>query len=252
MANTSLYNTLFSNRSFIMKGGLSKPLDILALLNMKKELFIMIFLNLIIQVTITFYVMMNFNLFRQDISNGKNNNGNNSNLNKIAFRILLFVALFVLIFIINMPMPSWMRFIIFSFISTLFGVILSNLKNIYGVEIIKAALLSTIGIFVTFLFFGIALVAFGIKLGVKTLLFLLGALLLFIITKIVFMFAGNYSNYTKSFAIIGLSIFSAFVIYDTNIILRRDYQGDFITASLDYYLDIINTFVNVLHLGGSE
>jgi FtsH-binding integral membrane protein len=151
-----------------------------------------------------------------------------------------------------MPMPSWMRFIIFSFISTLFGVILSNLKNIYGVEIIKAALLSTIGIFVTFLFFGIALVAFGIKLGVKTLLFLLGALLLFIITKIVFMFAGNYSNYTKSFAIIGLSIFSAFVIYDTNIILRRDYQGDFITASLDYYLDIINTFVNVLHLGGSE
>jgi uncharacterized membrane-anchored protein len=112
----------------VMKGGLSKPVDILALLNMKKELFIMIFLNLIVQVTITYYVMMNFNLFRQDISNGKNNNGNNSKLNKIVFRILLFVALFVLIFIINMPMPSWMRFIIFSFISTIFGAILSNLK----------------------------------------------------------------------------------------------------------------------------
>ena len=252
MANTSLYNTLFSNIPLVMKGGSSKPLDILALLNMKKELFIMIFLNLIIQVTITFYVMMNFNLFRQDISNGKNNNGNNSNLNKIAFRILLFVALFVLIFIINMPMPSWMRFMVFSVISTLFGVILSNLKNVYGVEIIKAAILSTIGIFATFLVFGIAIVAFGIKLGVKTLLCLLGALLLYIITKIVFMFAGNYSNYSKTFAIIGLSIFAAFIIYDTNIILRRDYQGDFITASLDYYLDIINTFVNVLQFGGNE
>ena len=252
MANTSLYNTLFSKIPMVMKGGLSKPVDILALLNMKKELFIMIFLNLIVQVTITYYVMMNFNLFRQDTTNGKNNNGNNSKLNKFVFRILLFVALFVLIFIINMPMPSWMRFIIFSFISTIFGAILSNLKYFYGVEIIKAALLSTIGIFVTFLLIGIAIVSFGIKLGVKTLLFLLCSLLLFIITKLVFMFAGNYSNYVKSFAIIGLSIFAAFIIYDTNIILRRDYQGDFITASLDYYLDIINTFVNVLHLGGNE
>jgi len=252
MVNTSLYNSLFSNRPLIMKGGLSKPLDILALLNMKKELFIMIFLNLLIQVTITYYVMMNVNLFQQNNNNGKNNIGNITNPNKIVLRILLFIALFVLIFVINLPMPSWMRFMVFSVISTLFGIILSNLKNVYGIEIIKAAILSTIGIFATFLFFGIAIVAFGIKLGVKTLLFLLGALLLYIITKIVFMFAGNYSNYSKTFAIIGLSIFAAFIIYDTNIILRRDYQGDFITASLDYYLDIINTFVNVLHLGGNE
>jgi hypothetical protein len=54
MANTSLYNTLFSNIPMVMKGGSSKPVDILALLNMKKELFIMIFLNLIVQVTITY------------------------------------------------------------------------------------------------------------------------------------------------------------------------------------------------------
>jgi len=26
--------------------------------------------------------------------------------------------------------------------------------------------------------------------------------------------------------------------------MQRDYMGDFITASLDYYLDIINIFVN--------
>lgn len=246
MANTSLYNSLFSKR--IMKGGLSKQLDIFTLLNMKKELFIMIFLNLIVQVTITYYIMMNFNLFTRE-----NNDKSNKKINeKIMIKFFLFILLVVLIFIINMPMPTWIRFIVFSFISTLFGVILSNLKNVYGVEIIKAAILSTIGIFVTFLFIGIAIVSFGIKLGLKTLLFLLAALLLFIITKIVFMFAGNYSNYVKSFAVIGLSIFAAFIIYDTNIILRRDYQGDFITASLDYYLDILNIFTNLLQLGGSE
>lgn len=246
MANTSLYNSLFSNR--IMKGGLSKPLDIFTLLNMKKELFIMIFLNLIVQVTITYYIMMNANLFTKE----KNDKSNKNISEKIMIKFFLFILLLVLIFIINMPMPSWIRFIVFSVISVIFGVILSNLKNVYGVEIIKAAIFSTIGIFVTFLFIGIAIVSFGIKLGVKTLLFLLAALLLFIITKIVFMFAVNYSNYVKSFAVIGLSIFAAFIIYDTNIILRRDYQGDFITASLDYYLDILNTFTNLLQLGGSE
>jgi len=246
MANTSLYNTLFSKR--IMKGGLSKQLDIFNLLNMKKELFIMIFLNLIVQLVITYYIMMNFNLFTKE----KNDKSNKNISEKIMIKFFLFILLLVLIFIINMPMPSWIRFIVFSVISVIFGVILSNLKNVYGVEIIKAAIFSTIGIFVTFLFIGIAIVSFGIKLGVKTLLFLLAALLLFIITKIVFMFAVNYSNYVKSFAVIGLSIFAAFIIYDTNIILRRDYQGDFITASLDYYLDILNIFTNVLQLGGSE
>jgi len=231
-----------------MKGGLSKQLDIFNLLNMKKELFIMIFLNLIVQLVITYYIMMNFNLFTKE----KNDKSNKNISEKIMIKFFLFILLLVLIFIINMPMPSWIRFIVFSVISVIFGVILSNLKNVYGVEIIKAAIFSTIGIFVTFLFIGIAIVSFGIKLGVKTLLFLLAALLLFIITKIVFMFAVNYSNYVKSFAVIGLSIFAAFIIYDTNIILRRDYQGDFITASLDYYLDILNIFTNVLQLGGSE
>ena len=35
-------------------------------------------------------------------------------------------------------------------------------------------------------------------------------------------------------------------MYDTNSILQRNYNGDFITASLDYYLDIINIFSGLL------
>jgi FtsH-binding integral membrane protein len=51
----------------------------------------------------------------------------------------------------------------------------------------------------------------------------------------------------KVFAYIGLGLFSLFVVYDTSQILSRDYYGDFITASLDYYLDILNLFSNFLH-----
>jgi FtsH-binding integral membrane protein len=213
---------------------------------MKKELFFMIFVNLIVQLGITYYIMMNNNLFNKD-KDGKEDKNKN-----IWFRIFLIIILFVLIFVINIPMPIWMRFIVFSIISTIIGLLFSNFKNVYGVDIIKAAIFSTLGIFVTLLIVGIIIVSFGVKLGLKTMLFLLGSLLLLIITKIIFMFAGNYSTYVKTFAVIGLLLFACFIIYDTNVILQRDYQGDFVTASLDYYLDIINIFTNVLQLSGSD
>ena len=52
-------------------------------------------------------------------------------------------------------------------------------------------------------------------------------------------------------SISGIVLFSLYLIYDTNVIFRRDYSGDFITASLDYYLDILNLFLNLLNLDDS-
>jgi FtsH-binding integral membrane protein len=51
---------------------------------------------------------------------------------------------------------------------------------------------------------------------------------------------------------IGVVLFSLYIIYDTNHILQREYYGDFITASMDYYLDILNVFVNLLSGGGGN
>jgi FtsH-binding integral membrane protein len=66
------------------------------------------------------------------------------------------------------------------------------------------------------------------------------------------MFMGSYSNFVKGFLIFGLTLFSVFIIYDTNQILQKDYYGDFITASMDYYLDIINIFVKLVNLMSLE
>ena len=49
----------------------------------------------------------------------------------------------------------------------------------------------------------------------------------------------------------GLMLFSIYIVYDTNRILQKDYFGDFVTASLDYYLDIINIFIRLLSYGRS-
>ena len=68
-----------------------------------------------------------------------------------------------------------------------------------------------------------------------------------IIVKIVTLFMGNYSTFVKGFLVFGLGLFSVFIVYDTNQILQKDYYGDFITASMDYYLDIINIFVELVN-----
>ena len=44
----------------------------------------------------------------------------------------------------------------------------------------------------------------------------------------------------KRISRIGVLLFALFIVYDTNNILQRNYGGDFLNASTDYFLDIIN------------
>ena len=99
MVNSSLYNRFLG----VMKGGgtnkvakglkMNKMLDILF---QKKELLVMIFANLIVQLGITYYVFLK----------------TSANEMKGISKLLLIVGLFVLLyFIVFYPMPSWMKFI---------------------------------------------------------------------------------------------------------------------------------------------
>jgi hypothetical protein len=250
-ATSSIHNTLFggakkSGKDVILLGGdgskkSSKDVILLGgarigeLLKDKKEFLIFVFSNLIVQLGITYYVMMNY----------KNQNSNMSNL------LLLLSQIFILFILALVPMPSWLKFILFSIFSVTFGIMLSSLKNKVDMNIIKTALAGTIGIFAGMAAAGFALILFGIQLGLGFGLGLLYALLLLIIVSIVFMFMGTYSMVSKAISVVALFIFSLYVVYDTNSILQRNYYGDFITASLDYYLDIINIFVNLVNFDSS-
>jgi FtsH-binding integral membrane protein len=68
---------------------------------------------------------------------------------------------------------------------------------------------------------------------------------------LVTLFTGAISGFYKLLSIVSILLFSMFIIYDTNVILQRNYVGDFITASLDYYLDIINIFINLLNFNNN-
>ena len=75
-----------------------------------------------------------------------------------------------------------------------------------------------------------------VKLGYN--LKVMGMVLFFLLLTIIFLriVSPNKKEYTK----IGMSIFALFVVYDTNQILQRNYSGNFVNASLDYFTDIVN------------
>jgi len=119
------------------------------------------------------------------------------------------------------------------------------MKYVVDPAIIQTAIAGVMGIFSSMFIFGMLLVLFGIKLSNTVGAILLLTLIAYIIINLVFVFMGNRSRVSKGLAIFGLGLFSLFVIYDTNQIMQRDYFGDFITASLDYYLEIINIFIKL-------
>lgn len=242
-ATSSLHKTMFGGSSehsdshspHILFGGGKKTASLFKLLDSKKEFLIYVFSNLIAQLGITYYVMMNYT---SDVC--------------LTAQLLLFVAqLFIIYILAFYPMPSFIKFIIFSIFSLTFGIQLSSLRSKIDVSIMKTALAGTMGIFASMVIAGVALILFGINLSRNFGLALLNGLLILILTSIVFMFMGTYSLLIKIFASAGLFLFSLYIVYDTNSILQRDYYGDFITASLDYYLDIINIFVNMISLGNN-
>jgi FtsH-binding integral membrane protein len=222
----------------------------LKLLNEKKEFLLMVFSNLIVQLGITYYVMMNYDSLMGSNSNAKKNDG------KINAGLLigLFLVQIGIIFLLTMNsgfMPIWVKFLLFSLFSAIFGVFTYFLQKHVDLKVIQMAILGTLSIFGAMFLFGAFLLMSGIKLGIRFAASLFYLLLLLILLYIVTSLTGHNSSLMKVLYIFGLLLFSTYIVYDTNNILQRNYYGDFISASLDYYLDIINIFKDLVMINNN-
>lgn len=238
--NSSKSNLAAKNRKPIFKN--NNLTQLFKLISEKRGFFALILATLVSQLYITYYVSENVKIEdNEDKNNTKDTKKFNNKL--IGAYISAFVLILILAFI---TMPAWLKFVLFSLFSYAFGVILGYRKSGVDPNIVKSALLGTGSIFVFMFAFGVALIASGIKLGLTFGLGLFFALLFLLIISIVQFFIFN-SSFLKKIIVIGsLMLFSLYIMFDTNSILQRNYNGDFITASLDYYLDIINIFSGLL------
>jgi len=216
----SLYNRIYNQ---ISTGGK----NVFTMMLAKKEFLVLVFANLLFQLGITYIIM-------EKTEDAKK---------KYNFW-LLFLSSIVILFVLAIPMHPGIKFLLFSGFSYIFGILLSVLKEKYNEEQIKIAIQSALSVFGAMLVVALALLAGGIRLGYKFGMFLFVALLGLIIFRLVNLFTHSFSS--KLLAIIGTILFSLYILYDTHVILQRNYDGDFIHASMSYYLDIVNLFTNLL------
>jgi len=226
MANSSIYNLLFEKSITQMAG--SKSTNLIQLMNSKKEFLILVFSNLLVQLGITYYVSQKTN---------------NPDLN---IWILVIIQFAILLLLILVPMNSYLKFLVFCAFSYLTGLLFTFLKNKYDKNLVNSVIVSTMALFAFMCATGVTLLLGGIKLGVRFGALLFWCLLALIIFRIILLFNQTATTLSKLASFFGMMLFSVYIVYDTNTILQRNYYGDFITASLDYYLDILNLFLNIL------
>ena len=231
--NSSLYNRYIKKNNF--KGGSKITIsmnNLFELFQEKKVFLLKVFSTLIFQLLITFIIFFKVKttLFNKPV-------------NFILLILGTFIILGLLAFV---PMHPFLKLILLTLFSSLIGLLLASSKDRFSPIIIKTALIGVLSIFILMFLIGLTLIVFNIKLGNTFGLVLLFALLLLIIVTIVLQLMDKFSIAQKGIAIAGLIIFSIYIVYDTNIILQRDSNIDFITASINYYLDIINIFNDLL------
>jgi FtsH-binding integral membrane protein len=207
---------------------ISKQVDIVKRMYEKRNFLVLVFTNLLAQLGITYYIM---------------NKTNNPDISIIP---LFLAQILIILIIVTVPMPESVKFALFCLFSYTFGLMLSRYKNKTDPLTINTAIQGAMTVFGLMLATGVALSAGGIHLGAKFGALLFWSLLLLIIFRLIFVLGAKMSQAHKVLSFIGIILFSLYVVYDTNMILQRNYNGGFISASMDYYLDIINLFSSIL------
>jgi FtsH-binding integral membrane protein len=159
--------------------------------------------------------------------------------------ILCFILLLALLAVIMLTsLPIYAKFLIFTAISIIVGVTLSN--NSVSDDSIKRAIWGAVGVFVATFLIGVCLAVMGVDLSVFgiLLLILLGVL---IIGQLLMHFYPVSNTASKAWIYFGLILFGVYVIYDINVILKhRPFGDDYVTSSVNLYLDFINIFISLL------
>jgi FtsH-binding integral membrane protein len=161
------------------------------------------------------------------------------------FWIWFIVTIGLILLLTLRSLPTPVRFLILCTFSFFISLNCIAASAYVPESLIKAILVSTLGIFVTMTLLGIGLASMGIHLGFMTYI-LMCSLLGLLIALLVTIFIPVPSVVYKSFLAFGMALFSVFIAYDTNVILQKDYYGDFVSASIDLYLDAFNLFTQML------
>lgn len=209
------------------------------LLKQKQGFLLSVYGTLIVELMITFFIVYGFR-----------NHPALSNATKQSLLTYVVVSL-ALIFILSMVrMPVWLKLIVFTLFSIVTGALLHNATVFLPAATINQALIGAICIFLALSIVGIVLAALGYDLSWMVWMLLAGLVGL-LVAHLILIFLDKNKTTTKIHRILiyfGLVLFSMYIMYETNIMLGKDYSNDFVSAAIDLYLDFVNVFTRLLAL----
>jgi len=204
-------------------------------INEKKFFLIKVYSMLILQILIAFAVL----------HYGSKINIINSNYKFYGIVILMFL----LVLLIQIIKGIFLKFIAVCIFSIGIGLLLSyslDQSNEKTIEIQKRACITTIIIFIYTVLFGFFLNLVGFRMPPYVGICLFFFLLLLIIVSFVSSLSNTYSTNYKLISGGSIFLFTCFILYDTSIILEKEYNNNFVGASFDYFLDVTNLFINLI------
>lgn len=157
---------------------------------------------------------------------------------------LLAVALGMLAVVLALaflPLPPAARLLLLTGFSVLAGAMLRRVSDRLPAGALKSALVGAAGVFVAMSALGFGLAAAGVDVGPMG-LWLFAGLLGLVVAQVVMAFARPSKQSVRLVLTLVIVLFSLYTLHDTNQILQKDYAGDFVAASLDFYLDFLNLF----------
>jgi FtsH-binding integral membrane protein len=152
-------------------------------------------------------------------------NSDKSHVDKnLILYLVAFVGTFMSLIVVKMSIP--MKVLVFTIFSGVSGAILS--RNERTPQMIKEVAMIFAGMLI------LGLVSIQLKIDLRPYTPILVAGLMGLIVSQMF------GATRKDTGRIGTLMFAMFVVFNTNNILQKKYEGDFVQASLDYFIDIMN------------
>lgn len=206
--------------------------SILSILNNNGEFLKKVFLNLILQLIITAITIY---LFK------------GADVSFLTAFLLFIVTIIVMLLILLLNIPTVYKVLLFAIFSVCFGIIMSPVYKV-NKEVLMAAIFGTLTIFILFFIFGLIITSYGYDISWMSGILLL-CLFVLIITGILSLYFGITSIGNTIYLYFGLLVFCLYILMDTNqILLNKRYRQDYVSASMGYYLDIINVFMRLVQI----
>jgi FtsH-binding integral membrane protein len=164
---------------------------------------------------------------------------------KRFFWLWFLLSIAVIVVLGFVPMPFLLKAVLFIVFAILLGFNFIAADRKVSPETIRAALISTIGIFLTMTVVAVALAALGVDLSFLYFALFI-ALIGILVTYIVLIFFPVSEKTSQGILYISMVVFSIYIAYDTNLMLQPNAVRDVLGSAIGLYLDIMNLFSSVV------